>query len=248
MILDAFNPDYPDGRYGWPDGLQPFPGAGSATGPAGDTAESGRPPASAVRLEQGGRYTATLTANGCTGQTDVHVEERPLPVLYLPADTLICRGEECVFYLPDHYDAYAWYAGDHLTSAIGTAPQQGFAGSGLIHAEVTHNGCADTAACNIERLFCGRLYFASAFTPNGNRLNDLFGPISVALPEDLYYELKIFDRNGRVVFQSTNPDESWDGTFRGRDCPAGVYTYQCRASVRRDGRDVSSAGRIVLIR
>ncbi len=248
LILDAFNPDYPDGRYGWPDGLQPFPGAGSATGPAGDTAESGRPPASAVRLEQGGRYTATLTANGCTGQTDVHVEERPLPVLYLPADTLICRGEECVFYLPDHYDAYAWYAGDHLTSAIGTAPQQGFAGSGLIHAEVTHNGCADTAACNIERLFCGRLYFASAFTPNGNRLNDLFGPISVALPEDLYYELKIFDRNGRVVFQSTNPDESWDGTFRGRDCPAGVYTYQCRASVRRDGRDVSSAGRIVLIR
>lgn len=248
IILDAFNPAYPDGLYRWQDGLQPFPGGGPDAGAGPDTAAPGQRPATAVRLAQNGVYTAYLTANGCTGAIGVRVEERPLPVFHLPADTLVCRGEECFFYLPDLYDAYAWWYADAPASPVGHAPQQGFTGSGLIQAEVVHDGCADTAACRIERMFCGRLYFASAFTPNGNRLNDLFGPISVALPEDLHYELKIFDRNGQVVFHSTNPEESWDGTFRGRDCPAGVYMYQCKASVRRDGRDLSSAGRLVLIR
>lgn len=254
LILDAFNPDYPNGLYTWPDELNPFPGngghgsnGGHGDGPDGDTAAASRP-ATAVRLEQGGVYPARLTVNGCTGTIAVRVEERPLPVFHLPADTLVCRGEECFFYLPDHYDAYAWWYADAPASPVGHAPQQGFTGSGLIQAEVIHNGCVDTAACLVERIFCGSLYFASAFTPNGNRINDHFGSISIALPEDLYYELTVFDRNGQPVFRSTDPTESWDGTFRGRDCPAGVYTYQCRASVRRNGRDLSSSGRIVLIR
>ncbi len=233
LILDAFNPDYPDGLYTWQNGLQPFPGAGQL--------------ATAVRIEKDGIYTASLVANGCLGTIAVEVEERPLPVFSLPADTLVCRGEECVFYLPDHYDAYAWYDTAHA-SAVGTAPQQGFTGSGPVWVEVTRNGCADTASSLIDRVFCGSLYFASAFTPNGNRLNDRFGQISMALPEDLYYELTVFDRNNHIVFHSTDLNETWDGTFRGRECPAGVYVYQCRASVRRDGRDVSATGRIVLIR
>ncbi len=234
LVLDAFNPDYPDGLDVWQNGLAPFPGADGRL-------------ATAVRIDEGGTYTASLTANGCLGTMAIMVEERPLPVFYLPADTLVCRGEECVFYLPDHYDAYAWYDSDHA-HAVGTAPQQGFTGSGPVWVEVTRNGCADTASVFIDRVFCGSLYFASAFTPNGNRLNDRFGQISMAWPEDLYYELTIFDRNNQLVFRSTDPAEIWDGTFRGRECPAGVYVYQCKASVRRDGRDVSATGRIVLIR
>lgn len=234
LVLDAFNPDYPNGLYAWQNGLNPFPGADSRL-------------STAVRIDEGGIYTASLTANGCLGTMAVLVEERPLPVFSLPADTLVCRGEECVFYLPDHYDAYAWYDSVHA-NAVGSAPQQGFTGSGPVWVAVTRNGCADTASSFIDRVFCGSLYFASAFTPNGNRINDRFGQISVALPEDLYYELTIFDRNNHIVFHSTDPDETWDGTFRGRECPAGTYVYQCRASVRRDGRDVSSTGRLVLIR
>lgn len=234
LILDAFNPDYPEGLYAWQSGLNPFPGVDS-------------PLSTAVRIGEEGIYTASLTANGCLGTIAVLVEERPLPVFSLPADTLVCRGAECVFYLPDHYDAYAWYDSVH-TSAVGNAPQQGFTGSGPVWVAVTRNGCADTASSFIDRVFCGSLYFASAFTPNGNRINDRFGQISMALPEDLYYELTVFDRNNHIVFHSTDPAEAWDGTFRGRECPAGTYVYQCRASVRRDGRDVSSTGRIVLIR
>lgn len=235
LVLDAFNPDYPDGLYAWQNGLHPFPGADSRL-------------ATAVLLTQGGSYTATLTAaNGCVGAIAVQVEERPLPVLNLPLDTLACRYEECVFYLPDHYDTYAWYDADHAY-AVGSAPQQGFMDSGLIQVIVTHRSCTDSAYSFIDRVFCGSLYFASAFTPNGNRLNDRFGPISMAYPEEIYYELTILDRNSHIVFHSTDPTETWDGTSRGRECPADVYIYQCKASVRRDGRDLSSSGRIVLIR
>lgn len=233
--LDAFNPDYPDGVYKWQDGLRPEPGAGDEE------------QLTMMRMRDSGTYTATLTVNGCTGEKVVKVEERPLPVFYMPIDTLVCRGVECMFYLPDHYDAYAWYE-DSSANAVGFDSWQGYKNYGRVWVEVTHRGCADTLETFIDRVFCGRLYFPTAFTPNGNNVNDSFGPISVAEPEDLYYELTIVNPNNQVVFHSTNPKEMWDGTFKGVPCPPDTYMYNCRASVRRSGRDVSMSGRIVLIR
>lgn len=235
LVLDAYNPDYPNGEYTWQDGLRPMPG----NDPDGLL--------TVVRVQESGTYTATLTANGCTGERAVKVEERLLPVFYMPTDTMLCRGEECVFRLPDRYDAYAWYE-EGKDQAVGYEPWHGFMSGGRVKVEVTHRGCTDSLTTFIDRVFCGRLYFASAFTPNGNNVNDLFGQISVAEPEDLYYELSVFNHDHQMVFHTTNPTEMWDGTFKGVNCAPGVYTYICRASVRRSNRDVSMTGRIVLIR
>ena len=235
IMLDAFNPDYPDGDYSWQNGLNPMPGAG------------GEDQFTLIRVRDSGSYTATLVADGCIGEKVVKVEERPLPVFYMPIDTLVCRGVECMFYLPDHYDAYAWYE-DSSANAVGFDSWQGYKNYGRVWVEVTHRGCADTLETFIDRVFCGRLYFPTAFTPNGNNVNDSFGPISVAEPEDLYYELTIVNPNNQVVFHSTNPKEMWDGTFKGVPCPPDTYMYTCKAIVRRTGRDVSMTGRIVLIR
>jgi gliding motility-associated-like protein len=36
---------------------------------------------------------------------------------------------------------------------------------------------------------------------------------------------RIFDRWGEMVFESTNPANGWDGSFKGKLCDPDVYDY-----------------------
>jgi gliding motility-associated-like protein len=80
--------------------------------------------------------------------------------------------------------------------------------------------CVDANACPDYRL-------PNVFTPNGDEFNDKFKPYpgySV-----LSIDLRIFNRWGELVFQTTNPDINWDGKSRStqKDCAQGVYFYTC---------------------
>ncbi|MEY5049044.1 MAG: hypothetical protein RLZZ175_2403 [Bacteroidota bacterium] len=39
------------------------------------------------------------------------------------------------------------------------------------------------------------------------------------------YRMLIFNRWGEIIFESTNPNEQWDGTYRGEEMPIGVYPW-----------------------
>ena len=62
----------------------------------------------------------------------------------------------------------------------------------------------------------------TGFTPNGDGLNDLFGPIG-KVPDG--YRLRVFDRNGTVIFQSTTFSSRWNGMIDGRLQPSGIFLY-----------------------
>jgi gliding motility-associated-like protein len=65
-------------------------------------------------------------------------------------------------------------------------------------------------------------YVPNSFTPNNDGTNDLFLP---RVADVLKYHLIIYNRYGEAIFQSINPEESWDGTHKMEKCPAGVYTW-----------------------
>lgn len=71
------------------------------------------------------------------------------------------------------------------------------------------------------------LYIPSAFSPNGDGLNDTFGVKGEGIKN---YHLYIYNRWGEVLFESTNPKQQWDGTFSGRPAEQGTYVYQLFAS------------------
>ncbi|MBB5636628.1 gliding motility-associated-like protein [Pedobacter cryoconitis] len=60
-------------------------------------------------------------------------------------------------------------------------------------------------------------------TPNGDGVNDVW-----IVKNILQYpnnELKIFDREGRVVFSKIGYDNTWDGQFNGNPLPEDTYYY-----------------------
>lgn len=73
----------------------------------------------------------------------------------------------------------------------------------------------------------GALYFPNAFTPDGDGINDTFGPAGAAIDQ---FKMTIFDRWGHVVYETESMDKPWDGKVNGgADAETGVYVYLYRA-------------------
>lgn len=90
------------------------------------------------------------------------------------------------------------------------------------------------------------IYMATAFTPNGDGLNDCYG-ISQKIKDSLpFIDLAIFDRWGNKVFYSTVESNCWDGTYKGHPADIGNYVYYLRE--RTDCGYGLKTGYVVLIR
>jgi gliding motility-associated-like protein len=79
-------------------------------------------------------------------------------------------------------------------------------------------GCADSASMPV--FVGGHLFFApSAFSPDGDGVNETWHP---AVKGARKYRLDVFDRWGRNVFSTTDPDEGWNAA----DYPIGTYAFK----------------------
>lgn len=72
---------------------------------------------------------------------------------------------------------------------------------------------------------CPNYVLPNAFTPNGDHHNDVFTPFKpyCFVPK---IEMKIFNRWGELVFETTDPEINWNGTdLNGKPVSDGVYLY-----------------------
>jgi gliding motility-associated-like protein len=63
----------------------------------------------------------------------------------------------------------------------------------------------------------------SAFSPNGDGNNDYLYPLDAYKATGLVF--RIYNRNGRVVFETRDWTKKWDGRVNGSPEPAGVYVW-----------------------
>lgn len=68
----------------------------------------------------------------------------------------------------------------------------------------------------------------TAFSPNKDGVNDLFKIMPGVDVRSV--DFRIFNRFGEVVFQTTDPREGWDGTWRGAPVDIGTYFYQIKVN------------------
>jgi gliding motility-associated-like protein len=84
------------------------------------------------------------------------------------------------------------------------------------------NGCQVSDQFTVVVLNDAVVMMPNAFTPNGDGLNDYYGPIG-KVPEG--YRLQLFNRNGEIVFKSSSIDQRWNGTYKGQPQPTSVFIY-----------------------
>jgi len=96
-----------------------------------------------------------------------------------------------------------------------------------------------------DKLECENLRLPTAFTPNGDQLNDEFFISNPYLIESLQY-FSILDRNGGIVFSTEDPQGRWDGTFKSKALNPGTFFYRIAYTCK--GQEYKSKGSFFLMR
>jgi gliding motility-associated-like protein len=84
----------------------------------------------------------------------------------------------------------------------------------------------------------------NAFTPNGDGINDVVHVHSESIANLTFH---IYDQWGELLFTSTSVQNGWDGTYKGKKEPVGVYVYYLQATMN-DGNKVNQKGTITLLK
>jgi gliding motility-associated-like protein len=107
--------------------------------------------------------------------------------------------------------------------------------------------CIDSAIHIINVDIPSKMEIPNVFTPNGDKVNDVFRLIASNLKE---VEVTIFDRWGNKVYEvnSSTGNFAWDGKSQaGKECAAGVYFYIIKAEGK-DGQEYDQKGNVSLFR
>lgn len=188
-------------------------------------------------------YYVTASSGSCES-APVLVTATVLPMPLQPdlgkLNTL-CAGDKLVLN-PGIYDNYLWQDKSTSPTFTVTAPGQY---SILVMAA---NGCTNAAGISITASnICNDILFASAFSPNGDNLNDNFGPLPLRnLAYVKNYTLQIFNRYGQVVFKTTDPYKKWDGMYRGQVFDTGSFMWYAEY-IYNSGSTKSQKGYVTIV-
>ena len=94
------------------------------------------------------------------------------------------------------------------------------------------NGCAASGTYDLNLPECANLLVPNIFSPTNDSFNETFHLIfsgDGSTTAVANYSIQIFNRWGTLVFESTDPDNNWNGTINGNEAATGVYYYVVNA-------------------
>ncbi len=106
--------------------------------------------------------------------------------------------------------------------------------------------CADTAYKIITVLITCYIAVPSAFTPNGDGLNDYLYPLNAYKAGNLIF--RVFNRYGQIIFETKDWTKKWDGRVKGIPQSSGTYVWTLNYTNTDSGQPVFLRGTTVLIR
>ncbi len=107
-------------------------------------------------------------------------------------------------------------------------------------------GCVDYSSTNINIVKNCYIAVPSAFTPNGDGLNDFLYPLNAYKAKDLKFS--VFSRFGNRVFYTEDWTKKWDGKIKGREADHGAYVWILQYFDPEKNRNIELKGSVVLIR
>jgi gliding motility-associated-like protein len=200
--------------------------------------------------QSGTYYIEAVSPQGCTNILPVYVSvvdssvlkvTNPAPVPY-PATVDITST-----FTHNSNFKYTYYANSNGTGAV-NGTQIAESGTYYIQAQSTHVDCSVTepVKVTITPPPPPSVTAVNTFTPNNDGTNDHF---FVTLTGYVTFQsLKIFNRDGQLIFQTNSPDIYWDGTVNGKPANVGTYYWVFEGTNSYYHTKVYQAGYIALIR
>ena len=187
-----------------------------------------------------GWYIVQVENEYCYAIDSAYLTVNQKPQNGLPADTTMCEGGELIIDFENEDFSYFWQ--DSSISNNYVITEEGF------YSLAISNECG-TSIFNMlvipEDCSCA-LYLPNAFSPGNGGINETFEVFPDC--ELTYFSLSIFNRWGKMVFQSKDFENEWDGTYQGGILAQDVYVYTLEYSFVEERKVQIKQGTITLLR
>jgi gliding motility-associated-like protein len=188
----------------------------------------------------------TTSGKGCTDSITKSITAFQLPVVSAGKDTTISKGDEVMLsgYSPSAIH-YTWTPTSFISNTLSPNP--------VVRPEETTtytltltdmNGCKNSNVVTVTILDNFKLLIYNVVTPDGDGKNDFWKIVNIDLYPDAL--VQIFDRDGQKVFETTNYQNDWQGTYKHDQLPDGTYYYI--VSFANTGKANNYKGSITLLR
>ena len=215
-----------------------------------------------IKVTFGGKYFVEVNINECSYTDTITISYVDPPKL-TAKDTVLCFEDENTNRIHHelgveirNYDSTARYRYQWLDEAGEIVGQDSllkteYGGTYLVRVTAQYEASCNAMTSLVIRASCDpELYIPSAFTPNNDNLNDeweIFGR---------YYSnlrLTVLDRWGMIMYQSyiaksTDDKQFWNGTYKGKQVPSGIYYYEVTYTSSTDpSKTIKQTGSVTVI-
>ena len=157
----------------------------------------------------------------------------------LGKDRTLCKGETILLNASMPSTTFLWQDGSTNSTYLVTKPGKYWVQAYFAEYNIT---TSDT----IEIIDCEPIFIPNSFTPNGDNLNDIFKVESLNEIND--FKLIIYNRWGELINESTDINKGWDGTFKNKTVPLGVYIYMLTGIIKDTGEQIKRTGSVTVVR
>lgn len=205
-----------------------------------------------ITVTQPGTYIAE-NKNICGSAKDtIVIKQFALPFVDLGKDTTVC--DSIVLNVGNgNFVSVLWNTGDTVSSIVAAT-------SGVFSVRVSNANCTASDSVRIKKECFYDVYIPTAFSPNGDNVNDVYQPMSNVKGMQVI-DFVIFNRWGEKVFESVNftptyvvstgaptdPSKGWNGTYKGQPAQVDNYVYFFTAKMP-DGEVKIYKGTFALLR
>jgi gliding motility-associated-like protein len=190
-----------------------------------------------------GTYAVTLASSGgCDSVIVTNIIVNDLPEGLQIAPAFICAGDSLVVTVKLN-------PGENIQWPDGSSGNSyAFKEEGQFTVFIS-NECGEVSsdiALNTEDCSPCAVHLPSAFTPNGDGVNDFFGPI-ITCDDVEPFLFRIYNRWNELVFETSRPGERWDGFYRNSKQPTDAYIFYLRYLNSKSGKEEELRGVVTLL-
>ena len=183
--------------------------------------------------------------NGCPATDNMSLYLRELPDVDAGQDQYMVDGGFAQLNATGAI-TYEWTPEDYLSNPVVPDPTAFPEDTIVYYVTGTDQfGCENTDSVTVFLLPQTIIVSPTAFTPNGDGLNDTYKPVLVGLGQVTYFS--IYNRWGELIYETSAPTQGWDGTRLALEQEVGNYVVLIRG-IDAFGFSITKSSMVLLMR